>query len=270
MIELILFSIAFIGSLAAGLWDLKTTEIPDEIPTLMAVFGVFLWILSGNLQGLLFSLAFGTAFLVFGWLLYKAGQWGGGDAKLLSAVGFTLPIMNYASSNIINNFFAINFFFNVFFVGLFYMIVYSVALGSLNRGTFSMFGRNLVKEKITLVSVVVLTVISLITFFAFPIFAVPSLFLAFAALLILFWKYSKIVESNIFKRKIPVSKLRVGDVLVDSRRWDGLTEEEVSTIKKSGKRFVVIKEGVRFGMVFPIAVLVTYFFGNILFAFIAF
>lgn len=261
MIEIILFSVAFIGSLLAGLWDLKTTEIPDEIPTIMAVLGVFLWLLSGNLQALLLSVVFGLAFLGFGWLLYKAGQWGGGDAKLLSAIGFMLPMVN-------GTFFAIDFFFNIFIVGLIYMIIYSITLGVMHKGTFSRFAKNLIEEKIVLVSVVVFLVASLIIFAIYPEIVIMPLFLVFAALLIIFWRYSRVVESNIFKRKIPVAKLRIGDVLMQSKQWDGIDEAGLKRIKRSGKKFVVIKEGVRFGMVFPIALLVTYLIGNVIFIFV--
>jgi len=266
MIELILFSIAFIGSLLAGLWDLKTTEIPDEIPTLMAVFGVFIWLVSGNLYGLALSVVFGLSFLGFGWLLYKAGQWGGGDAKMLSAIGFLLPIMN-------NAYFGLSFFFNLFLVGLAYMIVYSLALGFLNKGTFSRFGREFVKEKIVLIAFIALLLLAAITSAYVFIFnytlllelvTIPYL-LFVAAFLVIFWKYSKIVENCIFKRKIPVAKLRIGDVLLESKQWDGVEEADLQRIKRSGKRFVTIKEGVRFGMVFPIALLVTYTVGNIIF-----
>jgi Flp pilus assembly protein protease CpaA len=258
MLELILFGIAFIGSLAAGLWDLKTTEIPDEIPTLMIALGVALWLMSGNIYGFALSMVFGISFLLFGWLLYKAGQWGGGDAKMLSAIGFLIPLFG-------GRLLALDFFFNLFFVGLFYMVVYSVALGFLNKGTFSTFGKAMTREKIISAVVIALIVVSGLTFVFISESMVAAELLLILALLMLFWKYSKTVENNIFKKKIPTSKLRVGDVLLESKQWDGISEEDLAKIKRSGKKFVTIKEGVRFGMVFFIALIVTYFAGNIIF-----
>ncbi len=258
MLEIILLSIAFIGSLAAGLWDLKTTEIPDEIPALMAVFGIFIWFVS-DIWMLALSLAFGLAFLALGWLLYKGGQWGGGDAKLLSAVGFLLPTLG-------SQLFALSFISNIFIVGIGYMVVYSIALGALNRGTFSAFAKNIRKDYAAIGAIVaaaILLPVMLATGFysEFPAMAWTVALLLF---LVLFWKYSKTVEEKIFKKRIPASRLRVGDVLLESREWDGITEQDIARIKKSGKRFVTIKEGVRFGLVFPITLVVTYLFGNLI------
>ncbi len=64
------------------------------------------------------------------------------------------------------------------------------------------------------------------------------------------------------KKRIPVSKLRVGDVLLSSKLWEGITEKELKRIKRSGKRYVRIKEGVRFGPAFPLALLFTIYFGD--------
>jgi hypothetical protein len=41
----------------------------------------------------------------------------------------------------------------------------------------------------------------------------------------------------------------------------GMTKEQVAKIKKN-KRYVVIREGVRYGIVFPLALLFTLFFGD--------
>ena len=40
MLEILFLVVAFIGSTAAGLYDLKTTEIPDEIPYTMMAVGI--------------------------------------------------------------------------------------------------------------------------------------------------------------------------------------------------------------------------------------
>ncbi|MBI5061445.1 MAG: prepilin peptidase [Candidatus Aenigmarchaeota archaeon] len=262
MLEIILLSVAFIGSLAAGLWDLKTTEIPDEVPTLMAALGIFIWFVS-DISILALSLAFGTAFLLFGWLLYKAGQWGGGDAKLLSATGFLLPSIG-------GQLFALNFLFNLFIVGLGYMVVYSLALGILNRNVFTAFWSSLAKDKPVLASTGLVAILLIATIITQSYLEFPSMvwMLVLVFFLLFFWKYSKTIEEKVFKKKIPVSQLRVGDVIVESKQWDGITEEELKKIKKSGKKFVVIKEGVRFGLVFFITIIVTLLFGNLIFSFV--
>ena len=68
-----------------------------------------------------------------------------------------------------------------------------------------------------------------------------------------------------FKKKIPVSKLREGDVLESSRIWEGITKEQLKKIKDSRKRYVKIKDGVRFAPSFSLALIFTYFQGDAIF-----
>ena len=65
-----------------------------------------------------------------------------------------------------------------------------------------------------------------------------------------------------FKKRIPISELKVGDVPVDYKVWEGITEKELKKIKRSGRKYIWIKEGVRFAPAFPLALLFTLFFGD--------
>lgn len=80
MLEVLLFIVAFIGSAAAGLYDLKTTEIPDEIPYAMIAIGIvgnFIQsYLAWSYLPLLYSVIAGLGFLGFGFIMYYFGQWG--------------------------------------------------------------------------------------------------------------------------------------------------------------------------------------------------
>ncbi|MEM7825783.1 MAG: hypothetical protein QW412_02915, partial [Candidatus Aenigmatarchaeota archaeon] len=87
--------------------------------------------------------------------------------------------------------------------------------------------------------------------------------LVFIVSIFLIWKFTKSVEEVGFKKKIPVSKLRVGDVLAESKIWEGITQRDLMKIKKSGKKFVVIKEGVRFAPAFSLALLFTVYLGDV-------
>jgi hypothetical protein len=93
--------------------------------------------------------------------------------------------------------------------------------------------------------------------------------LAFPPLLLsvlVFARYGRFVEQNLFRKRIRASELRAGDVLVKDR-WRGLTEKEVSKLKAKGGE-LWIKEGVRFAPVFVITVLVTLLWGNLLMLFV--
>ena len=71
------------------------------------------------------------------------------------------------------------------------------------------------------------------------------------------------IERRVFKKKIPTGRLSVGDVL-ENGNWVGLTERQVRKLKRE-KRYVVIKDGMRFVPVFAIALVLTLLFGNLFF-----
>jgi len=219
------------------------------------------------------SMIIGLGFLGFGFIMYFAGQWGGGDAKILSAIGFLLPSL---PPEIKVNFFfpfPLSFFFNVFLVGAIYIILYALAMSIKNKKIWPMFFNSLkASAKIIVVfsSALILffTVFGIIFVRYYPILLVKDAVLftvviasSFIGLFIL-WKFVKAVEDVGFKKKIPISELKVGDVPIDYKVWEGITEKELKKIKKSGKKYVWIKEGVRFAPTFPLALIFTLFFGD--------
>ena len=90
----------------------------------------------------------------------------------------------------------------------------------------------------------------------------------FIAVLIFFQRFSKTIEKS-FYRKIPVSKLKVDDMLGEDipkirlykRYIKGLTEKQIDKIRKV-KRYVVVREGIRYGIVFPLSLVFTLLFGD--------
>lgn len=261
-----MFAVALTGSLIAGIWDLRTTEIPDEIPTLMAGIGIFFWFVFaltfGSFYVFFMSIAVGLVFLVFGWVLYKAGQWGGGDAKLMAAIGCLVPTMPGAFI------FSFSFFSNVFFVGAAYVIIYSIALGAMNQKlVFHHFKEDMkvTWKKIFMVPVIITAIfLSIMLYFNMIDFAMLSGLFISVFLIMVFWRYARVIEKKVFMKEVPASSLKEGDVLQESKIWDGLTAEEASRLRKT-KRKYVIKEGVRFGPVFCIALVITIAFGNLVF-----
>ncbi len=262
MIELIALATALLGSAIAGIWDLLTTEVPDEIPALMISFGVFGWYASalttGNFLPLFYSLAFGTLILAAGWLLYKKGHWGGADAFILAAIAYVMPVYN-------GRLLLADYLLNFLAVSSAYMIIYALALGAARREVFGYLAED-IRKNIRMLAIIL------------SAFAVPALFLAYsgyasginmfaaAALITLFWRYAHVIEQKIFRKRIPSSELKAGDV-VEDMIWRGITEEEIAKIRKS-KKYVVVKEGIRFVPVFSITLLVTVLYGNVFFAFI--
>ncbi|MBI4019536.1 MAG: prepilin peptidase [Candidatus Aenigmarchaeota archaeon] len=262
MLELLL--LAFIGSAAAGLWDLRTTEVPDEIPILMSAIGLFYWFMAAliaeDIYPFMLSLCSGLAILVPGLILYKHGKWGAADAWVPASVMFVLPAYNGQPL-------LVNYILNFFVVSSVYMIIYSLILGIRNRRVFSLFVKDIISNRwakiILLAYAGVIGVLAYI--FMQKATSVTPLLISYLTVVfvVAFWRYATVVESNVFRKTINAGDVKEGDVLEDMI-WIGLTKNQAEDIRRKGGK-VVIKEGVRFVPVFPITLLITVLYGNLLF-----
>ena len=258
MIELIALALAAL----AGLWDLRTTEVPDDIPYLMTVLGLTYWFVigtsTGNMQPFLTALIVGSVALVAGLALYAKGKWGGADAWMLAAILYMVPLVGSELT-------LISYVMNFFIVSLVYLVAYTIVLGARHH-IFGRVASELRKQALTVFAVPAVYGL-LILFFSVLMrttIAVHLFVLSFALFLFLavFWVYSRVIERTIFVRTIPVTKLKPGDVLKETR-WVGVTEAEIEALKRT-KRTVTIKDGVRFVPVFAITLAVTLIYGNVL------
>lgn len=270
-------AIAFVGTTIAALWDLKTTEVPDQLPYAMIAFALLFYsyqsITESNIWPVLNSLIYGLSFLAFGGLMYYLGQWGGADALILASMGFLLsaiPRFTFLP-------FSISYLINLFIVGTLYMIVYAFFFALINKKIFSKFFQELKSSaNILMVSVIGLFALFYVAGLTIDkilygtVDLVKAFFTSFYPLLLvsglyLVWKFSKSVENHGFRKKIPVNQLKVGDMLAFERKLKGITEEELKKIKKSKKKYIEIKEGVRFAPAFVLALVTTVFYGDLIF-----
>ncbi|HLC39785.1 MAG TPA: A24 family peptidase [archaeon] len=274
---------AFGGTAVAAWWDLRTTEVPDEV--FYTMFGVgfayyfYQSFIAGSIWPLVNPLAIAGVLFGIGYIMYKFGQWGGADTFLLTAVGFLLPGVPAGLGFSPQLFFPFPFSYlvNVFLIGTPYMLLYAAFIAFRDKKVRNAFEKDM---KASAKSYTFFAVVLFIFFFALSYYlssqlAMPatnfeiaraSLIPVIATLgLFVVFKFSKNVEEIGFKKKIPIGKLKVGDVLEDSVEFVGMSASEVAKIKKSGKKFVVIKEGVRFAPAFPLALLFTLFYGDAIF-----
>jgi hypothetical protein len=278
MFYLILFVTAVVGSVAAAAWDLRTTEIPDPIPYAMIAIALLVYgyqsVIEWNYMPILSSIGVGAVLFGFGFVLYYFGQWGGGDVKLMSAIGFLLPNIAPIEAIFPKVYllfpFPLSYVWNVFSLGALYMIVYAVVLALTNRKIIYEFTHevkaitNLILALIIFIPIFILFVNWFFVQYAGSVVlnvVIPAA-LSFTIGIVLVWKFVRAVENVAFKRRISVKKLRVGDVLLDSKVWDGITEKDLRRIQRSKKRYIWIKEGVRFAPAFPLALLFTVYYGD--------
>lgn len=276
MIQTISLATLFIGTTAAAIWDLKTTEVPDQLSYAMIGIAILLFSYQsfsiGSYEPILNSLMVGLPFLGFGFLMYYLGQWGGADALILGSVGFFLPALNLQTVFP----FPLTFLFNLFLIGAAYMLIYGMVFALMNKRVVLQLRKDFKANS----RLIFFGSIGLFVVFFFANYYIGKNFLyttdlSFLVLnsviplvlaigLFLIWKFAKVVEDYGFKRKILVSKLKVGDMLMKQRKLTGITEKQLRNIRKSGTRYVWIKEGVRFAPAFVLALLFTVFYGDVI------
>ena len=241
MIELP-FLIALALTLFAGIYDLKTTDVFEEVPALMISFGLFYWYIVSlifvDFLYLINSILVGIFFLSFGLILFKLRLWGDGDAWILGGIGFLVPSLNHPLYPLL-------FLFSLLLVGAIYTLIYVLIYGLLNKKIKKKFISRVKKHQSILLGF-------LIPFLLFSFYLPFLLIIGFLPILYI---YLKTVEYEM-KKKIRVSELKEGDVIV-GKEIVGITKKEIEILKKK-KKYVEIQEGVRFTIVFPITLIILY------------
>lgn len=278
VLDSIVFGTALIGSGLASYYDLKTTEVPDWIFYAMLIIGVPVVALNSFLylgfDNFVLSSVTGLGFLAFGALMYKIGQWGGADAVLLSIVAFLIPKSPEMFSPSLILPFPVALLINVFVIGTIYIIFYSLVYAFMNRWVVESFVREFRKSRrlfvilpvslfvfISALMIYLDWLLGLVSDFGSVFYGALLAAIASTALFA-YYKFARIIEEFGFKRKIPVSKLNVGDMLLDTKELRGIDKQELEKVKKSGKKTVWIKDGVRFVPAILLALLFTLLVGD--------
>lgn len=234
----------------ASYQDLKTTEISDKVVYLFLLLSILLNIIesitSSSLSPIENSFINGAILSLVGFIMYITGQWGAGDSFLLSAVGFLNPF----SESLI---FSLEYFFVLVIAGTIYVLLYSSFIFLKNKRAKQLVSKEFNKH----LKGVFFVLSSTILFFFIYLINNSIIYLTisttiFASLILYITLiYLKGVEESMVKR-ISVKNLKVGDVLKESKKWVGIDEKTLSIIRKT-RKYVYIKEGVRFAPAFLIA-----------------
>ncbi len=249
----------------ASIEDIKTHEVPDYLSYFLIGSGLFIrimWFLFEGDTSIIFWMP--TSFLVlsgFSYMLYKSGQWGGGDVKIMA--GVSLLLSSFPNETFP---FFFNFLINSLIVGAIYGAFSIAVVVILNRKKIEFKFYELALLPIFFVISLLLTIYMPMFFAFFGIF----IFISILSLI-----YFKKVEKKVMEKKVSVDKLTEGDWLVDDiklnkkiflkKRNIGLTLEDIKKLKDEKKiKKVKIKTGIPFVPVFFITLIVTLFIGNIL------
>ncbi|MEK6943695.1 MAG: A24 family peptidase [Nanoarchaeota archaeon] len=278
--SIISFVIAFIVLLIGSITDLKTREVPDWVNYGLIISGIGLNLLFSiilndksyiinSIVGL--SIFFGIAYFMF-----YAGQWGGGDSKMLMGLGAMIGI-NFEGSQ-----FLFGFLINALIIGAFYGIFWSFYLALRDKKAFTKeLKRILSKQNVMEWKKVILTgcAIALISSFFIGIVYVRIAILSVAFMVLTtfyVWIFVKSIEKSSMYRLVEPYKLTEGDwivkdVYIGKTRITGpkdlgIEKKNIKILieaykkRKIGK--ILIKEGIPFVPSFFIAYILTFIIGN--------
>jgi len=280
MITLIV-AVTFLLLLLASYHDLRTSEIPDSISfllsSIMIVFAVYAFITLGAPE-IHNVFIIGGGYFLFSYLLYRLGQWGGGDVKIMAGVGLSLALLHslglaWTNMRIVPYWMA--FYFNMGLVSIPYLIAYSLYATIKNPRIISQFKEKLSEKKHYLAFILLLipALASKLMDYGFitTLFLLPPVYLLFSV-------YLKAVEGEALQKTIKVSELKEGDVVANDLIVDGIkiegrhsiegmSQSKINEIKKMasvGKipAEIRIKWGVKFIPIITLAYIITLVAGN--------
>lgn len=265
-VEIIIGLFLFVASLI----DIKIREVPNFLSYGLVVFVSFHVIQEAILEKsfeIILSAIYGLAAVsLLGYLLYRLGQWGGGDVKLIFSMGIYYGLQFYKVPSLLK------FVILMFFVGGLIGILYSIFAAIKHRKKFLKKAKFYLKDKkihtirLTITSSVILMLIISIFFKQTIIY----LFLGIAFMLwigFFLWLMVKSVEEITMIKSREINKLVEGDWLLETvkgkglvvePREIGLTKQDLIKLKKIGKKSVIIKEGLPFVPSFFIAYIILF------------
>lgn len=271
-----IFIIALVFLIIGSITDIKTREVPDWVNYSGIVVGfgwrglysVAQWNYIYILEGVLgFAVFFAVACA-----LYYLGQWGGGDSKMLMALGTMIGLGLTLDS------FMVGFFVNLLFVGGVYGLFWSLGLVFVHwKGVHKELEKyhkdkhvKILRGATYLVSLAVIILSLLADELRLALLCIAALLMALYHL----WLLIKAVEARGMIKRRAVSELTEGDWVVHEIKHKGkyicgpkdlgLSKAQIRKLKKYNVNSITIKEGIPFIPSFLITFIVTYLWGNLI------
>jgi len=281
---LIPYIIAFFALLIGSYTDIRTREVPDWVNFgLMGIgFGTSLLfsIIYFKIDFILASVVGFGIFFVIAWLMFRFGQWGGGDSKMLMGLGAIIGI-----DFISKNFFLGNFLVNAMLIGAVYGILWSFFAIFRNKKRFVKEFKKAIRNKKVILTkriIFILFIILTLTAVFIPDKFIKLMLFYLAAVLILtfyLWVAIKAVENSAMLKYVKPSQLTEGDWIakdinvggkyITGPKDLGIEKNKIKMLidlyKKGKVRKILIKEGIPFVPSFFIAYVLTLIFGNLVF-----
>ena len=163
------YALSFIALLIGSVTDIKTREVPDWLNYGMVISGITLNLLFSviysNSSFIINSIIGLSIFFGVAYIMFYAGQWGGGDSKMLMGIGAMLGInISFSTQQ-----FLAAFFINALLAGAVYGLLWSIFLVFKNKQRFIkelnklLSKSNIVKLKKLMLIVLILLLVFLLS-----------------------------------------------------------------------------------------------------------
>lgn len=280
---IIMVFVALFYLVTNSIQDLKTREVYDYSNFTLIALGLALNLLYGTItNNWLITLQSIAGYLVFvgiAYMMFYAGQWGGGDSKMLMGLGALIGL-EFSFSGLP---FLAEYFINILIIGALYAMVWSIILAIKNWKELSKNIKKRLADKLVRkirISLIIFSVVLLIGMIIINNFLIRTML--FAVIFVFFlmfylWIFIKAIEKSIMYKKLDIDKLTEGDWIVKDVKIDGkyicgpkdlgISKEAIEKLKKFKQKGkiskILVKEGIPFVPSFFLAFLFTLFFRNI-------
>ncbi|MBT3406452.1 prepilin peptidase [Candidatus Woesearchaeota archaeon] len=269
-VESLPLAVALCFLLIASLIDFKTREVPDTLNFGLLSFAIgyrlILSLVTMDYMPLVEGAAGFIAFFILALIMFYAGQWGGGDSKMLMALGALVGIPIVLDIPLL-----LHFIVNVVFFGALWGFLFAIVKALLNRKEFNKeFKKIFHKTKVMFFIAMAIFIALIVVVFIIeePLLKLFFILLAIMApLMYSLFAFTHAVEKSCMHVWLKPNKLTLGDwivkdikhkgKLIASKKDLGLTEEQIAKIKKLKIKKVLVKEGIPFVPSFFIAFVVT-------------
>lgn len=257
------FTVAVLS--AASFFDMRTREVPDFLSYLLICGGLLLNLAlsidANSISNLIFVPISVLLLFGFAYLMYRLGQWGGGDVKLMLGLA-----MIFTSFDLYSNFSFVGLFINMLIFGGLYGLFGTIVFGLIK---FKHLKKLLRYYDLLVIAVGVIAIIFFYGYLPFPI----NYLAMFATLLFVSMRYIYLVAENLMYTNVPISKLTEGDWLADDAKEDdgtvvvkqrniGLNAEDIKKLKESKIKQVLVKIGLPFVPGLLAGAIITLVLGN--------